>query len=75
MRVPMTQCDNPKCENVARPERPDGPADKKYLAPYGWLTMKGGFVGTGPNFEIEVCSPECAAPAIVHVTNEAEQSR
>lgn len=59
MKITMTQCDNPGCKNTGTPE-----CEKPYIPPYGWLRLKGDWVGCGPSINITVCSVECAAPAI-----------
>jgi len=61
---PMFECDNPKCENVGRPEWVPPPRSKKLPAPpYGWLTVEGYYMGSGPSARVVVCSDECLAPA------------
>ena len=70
MKVMMISCDNPGCHAVDSPEieRP-----RSYVPPYGWLTMKGHFVGTGPSIEIEVCSVECLEEAVDAATARARE--
>lgn len=57
--IKMTKCDNLKCSMAGHPENL-----KPYRPPYGWLSVKGGFMGCGPDFAVEVCSLACLEPAI-----------
>lgn len=65
MIVKMTKCDNPTCPMVDQPENL-----KPYVPPYGWLRVKGHFIGCGPNVDVEVCSLKCLHDAIEHVIDE-----
>jgi hypothetical protein len=67
--VPRVKCDNPSCMNTSTPEwvSPNG---KQHKPPYGWLYMKGYFMGCGPNIEIEVCGIDCLGPAVAHAEAE-----
>ena len=49
MKVEMTACDNPDCEEVT--------ADL-----YGWVHSVVTFIGSGPTVEVETCSLECVSP-------------
>jgi hypothetical protein len=65
--VTVTKCDSPACENHDTPE-----CEKPYRPPYGWLTMKGGLFGCGPNIKVEVCSTACLEAAVDNAIAEAE---
>ena len=67
MIVQRTKCDNPDCKMIGLPE-----SEKPYVPPYGWLTLKGHFVGCGPAVTVEVCSTDCLAPAVDHIQSESE---
>ena len=62
MIVKMTKCDNPGCRMVGSPEN-----EKPYRPPYGWLFLKGAFMGCGPNVSVEVCSLDCLEAAVNEV--------
>lgn len=58
-----TKCDNFACNRIELAE-----SDKPYVPPYGWLTVKGGFVGSGPGpFVVVVCSLNCLEAAVAEV--------
>lgn len=67
--IKMTLCDNPRCGSMKAPE-----SIKPYRPPYAWLTLKGGWFGSGPSVSIEVCSLECVEPALEDAAKQQEQS-
>jgi len=68
--VKRVECDNPFCRKTGIPE-----SDKPYRPPYGWLTMKGSFFGSGPSIKVEVCSVECLEKAVNQAAKEASDER
>lgn len=47
MKVQMTACDNPDCDEITDDEA------------YGWLTGSLTYIGSGPTVDVVVCSPAC----------------
>jgi len=66
--VKMTKCDNPSCTTTGKAENEEDP----YVPPYGWLTLQGGFIGTGPFFEVVVCSLDCLEAAVNEIVVQDE---
>ena len=69
MIVMRTKCDNPQCKSTGLPEN----EKKPYIPPYGWLSLKGHFVGCGPAVAVEVCSVECLTAAVEHSLEEVNR--
>lgn len=69
MKIMMVKCDNPGCRNTEHPES----ESKPYVPPYGWLRLKGDFVGTGPAINVEVCSTACLEAAVDNAVAESEE--
>lgn len=59
MKIEMTQCDNPFCKIVDRPE-----SYKPFRPPYGWIVLRGYMQGIMQNFTLVVCSIDCATEAV-----------
>lgn len=66
--ITMIGCDNPACRNTDHPE--EGGTKTKPRPPYGWLTLKGGWYGSGPYFDIVVCSTDCVVAAMIAIEEE-----
>ena len=73
MRVERIKCDNPGCHNVETPEWVSANG-KSHRPPYGWLSLKGYFQGTGPSISVEVCSVACLELAVGHAVEQGEAS-
>lgn len=76
MIVKYVKCDNPQCKNVAPSESDEVKDRKPYAPPYGWIRLKGFKMGSGPtNINLDVCSSECATPAIARIIEEYFENR
>jgi hypothetical protein len=62
-------CDNPQCTAIGVPE--DYTSHTKYTAPYGWLVLRGTFIGRGPDIIVEVCNTTCIEAAVVEAIRKA----
>lgn len=64
-------CDNMGCPNQADPETYiDSKGREIHRPPYGWLHLKGYFMGVGPNVEVTVCSTACLEPAVDRIVEQ-----
>jgi hypothetical protein len=69
MKVTMIKCDNPSCRKTDIPED-----EKGNRPPYGWLTVRGGWFGCGPDFSVVVHDIGCLVPAIEEQAREAAEA-
>jgi len=65
MKVTMIKCDNPDCYAVGAPE-----FQKPLRTPYGWLTLKGSYFGSGPSIDVTVCRLDCLEAAVYEQTKQ-----